>query len=326
MPTAQFTAAAGSSRRKRRAVVVRGHRGVAVASERVVGLGLCVVDHVYVVERIDFAEPRTRFTERLVLSGGMIGTAISQAALLGCDAHVLSMLGDDEDGAFVRRSLERLGVKTAGLAASAEFETTIAVVLVERGTGERRFIVPDRRALEGSAPDFELSAIDTGATLLVDGHFPDQALRAVAKAREVGAMVVGDFHRPTPPVQRLLPYVDFPIVPLEFAEFIAPGDPQRAILEMADQFGGTPVVTLGAQGGLYLDAGVVRGYSAEPVEVVDTTGAGDVFHGAFAAGLSRGWSLARALDLARRAAALCCTALGGAGRLMTQEESLADTD
>ena len=295
-----------------------------MASEKVVGLGLCVIDHVYVVERLDFAETRTRFTQRLVLSGGMIGTAISQAAMLGCDAHVLSMLGDDEDGRFVRGSLERLGVKTAQLAVSAEATTTVAVVLVEQNTGEQRFIVPDRRELERSAPDFDLTAIDSTATLLVDGHFSEQALRAAVKAREVGAAVVGDFHRPSPAVRELLPYVDFPVVPLEFAELFSPGDPQRALLELADQFGGTPVVTLGADGGLYLDEGRVRRFAAQPVSIMDMTGAGDVFHGAFAAGLSRGWTLEKSIDLASRAAALCCTALGGAGRLMTREESLAE--
>jgi sulfofructose kinase len=294
-----------------------------VASERVVGLGLCVIDHIYVVERLDLADTRTRFTERLVLSGGMIGTAISQAAVLGCDAHVLSMLGDDDDGHFVRRSLERCGVKTERLAISAGLGTTVAVVLVDRKSGEQRFIVPDRRELERAASDFDLTAIDSKATLLVDGHFPEQALRAVVKAREVGASVIGDFHRPSPAVRSLLPYVDFPVVPFEFAERFSPGDPQRALLELAEQFGGTPVVTLGAEGGLYLDEGHVRRFAARPVSVVDATGAGDVFHGAFAAGLSRGWTLAKSIDLACRAAALCCTALGGAGRLMTREESLA---
>ena len=293
-----------------------------MASEKVVGLGLCVIDHVYVVDRLDFAEARTRFTQRLVISGGMIGTAISQAAMLGCDAHVLSMLGDDDDGRFVRRSLEGLGVKTGRLAISAGVATTVAVVLVERDSGERRFIVSDRRELEHGASDFDLTEIDSAATLLVDGHFPEQALRAVAKAREVGAVVIGDFHRPSPAIRRLLPYVDFPVVPLEFAELFSAGGPRQAILEMADQFGGTPVVTLGAEGGLYLDEGDVRRFAARPVRVVDTTGAGDVFHGAFAAGLSKGWTLAKSIDLACRAAALCCTAIGGAGRLMTREESL----
>ncbi len=296
-----------------------------MASEKIIGLGLCVIDHVYVVEGLDFAEPRTRFTERLIVSGGMIGTAISQAAKLGCDAHVLSMLGDDEDGRFVRRSLEAAGVETRRLEISREAATTVAVVLVERKSGERRFIVPDRRALEAGAPDFDLSAIDRSTTLLVDGHFPEQALRAVRRAREAGASVVGDFHRPSSTVRKLLPYVDYPVVPLEFAELFSPGDPQRALLEMADQFGGIPVVTLGAKGGLYLDDGRVRRFAARPVRVVDTTGAGDVFHGAFAAGLSRGWALEKSIELASRAAALCCTALGGAGRLMTREESLAES-
>jgi sugar/nucleoside kinase (ribokinase family) len=246
--------------------------------------------------------------------------------MLGCDAQVLSMLGEDDDGRFVRRSLKRFGVKTGQLATSAEVATTVAVVLVERNSGESLFIVPDRRELEHGAPDFDLTAIDSSATLLVDGHFPEQALRAVSKAREVGASVVGDFHRPSPAVRNLLPYVDFPVVPLEFAELFSPGDPQRAVLEMADQFGGTPVVTLGAEGGLYFDEGRVRRFAARPVGVVDATGAGDVFHGAFAVGLSRGWMLAKSIDLACRAAALCCTALGGAGRLMTREESLEEPD
>ena len=75
-------------------------------------------DHVYVVERLDFVEPRIRFTRRLVLPGGMIGTAVSQAAMLGCDAHLLSMLGDDADGRFVRSVLEEIGVETGRLAIS----------------------------------------------------------------------------------------------------------------------------------------------------------------------------------------------------------------
>jgi sulfofructose kinase len=209
---------------------------------------------------------------------------------------------------------------------SPDSATTVAVVLVERESGERRFIVPDRRELERRAPAFDLTAIDSTAVVMVDGHFPDQALQAVARAREVGAWVVGDFHRPSPAVRKLLPYIDFPVVPLEFAELFSTGGPQRAIREMAEQFGGTPVVTLGGEGGLYLEEGHVRRFAARPASVVDTTGAGDVFHGAFAAGLSRGWTLARSIELAARAASLCCTALGGAARLMTREESLVETD
>jgi sulfofructose kinase len=294
-----------------------------VANAKIVGLGLCVVDHAYVVDPLDLDEIRTRFTERLVSSGGTIGTALAQAASLGANAHVLSRLGDDADGRFVRRSLKTSGVNTGRLVLSPETTTTVAVVLVERRTGERRFIVPDRRALERGIPDFDLTPIDRGSVLLVDGHFPKQALQAVRQARRVGASVIGDFHRPSPVVRRLLPYVDYPIVPFEFANLFHPGDPRKVVRELAEQYGGTPIVTLGAKGGVYLDEGRVRHFAARRVRVVDTTGAGDVFHGAFAVGLSRGWTIPESIDLAVRAASLCCTALGGSSRLMTRKESFA---
>jgi sulfofructose kinase len=286
---------------------------------RVVGLGLCVVDHTYRVEGLRIESPRTRFSERRVSSGGMIGTALSQAALLGCDTHVLSVVGADAEGRFVRRALRRAGVKTRRLLLSARVPTTVAVVLVDP-KGERRFIVPDRRALESRAPALDLSIVASGTLLLLDGHFPAQALRAARRARAAGGLVVGDFHRPSPALLRLLPYVDHPIVPQEFVEAWGRGDPRDALRELARLSRGLPVVTQGRRGGLYLEGGRVRRFRAHRARVVDTTGAGDVFHGAFAAGLVHGLGVAAALDLAARAASLNCTALGGAGRFMTRGE------
>jgi sulfofructose kinase len=80
---------------------------------------------------------------------------------------------------------------------------------------------------------------------------------------------------------------------------------------LAERYGATPVVTLGARGGLYWRDGRIRRFAAPRVRVRDTTGAGDAFHGAFAAGLSRGLPLAAAIDLAARAAARACSVLGG---------------
>lgn len=278
-----------------------------------------MLDHTYRVEGFDPQRVRTRFSERRVSSGGMIGTALSQAAALGCEAHVLSVVGADAEGRFVRSELRRAGVRTSRLLLSERTPTTLAVVLVDPA-GERRFLVPDRRALEARAPALDLSVIGPGTLLLLDGHFPAQALRAVRRARAVGAIAVGDFHRPSPGVRRLLPHVDHAIVPLEFVEASGERDPRRTLRELARVTRGSPVVTLGRRGGLYLEGGRVRRFRARRVRVVDTTGAGDVFHGAFAAGLVHGLDFAEALDLAARAAALNCTALGGAGRFMTLDE------
>jgi sugar/nucleoside kinase (ribokinase family) len=288
-----------------------------VGYTRIVGLGLCVVDHSYLVDGLERAGERTRYTQRRVSSGGMMGTALSQAARLGCPAHVLSVLGDDEYGRLVRRELRAAGVKTGRLVLSPRLETTVAVVLVDRDSGERRFVVPERRGLEARAPALDLGLIDARTLLLVDGHFPAQALRAVRRARAVGATVIADFHRSRTEVRRLLPHVDHAIVSEEYAASAGHADPREALRALAVATRGGPVLTLGRRGGLYLEGSRVRRFRAHRTRVVDSTGAGDVFHGAFAAGLFRGLEFAQALDLAARAAALGCTALGGAGRLMT---------
>jgi sulfofructose kinase len=287
---------------------------------RVVGLGLCVVDHLYVVERFDPHAERIRYALREVSSGGMVGNALTQVAKLGCAAHVLSLVGNDAEGRLVRRSLRAAGVVTRRLVKDARRPTTVAVVQVARSGGERRFLVPDRRALERGVPAFDLAPLDARAVLLVDGHFPAQALRAVRRARALGARVVADFHRPLPEVLRLLRYVDYPIVPLEFARAYAAGDARRALVQLAAASGGTPIVTLGARGGVYLEGGRVRRFAAPRVRVCDTTGAGDAFHGAFAAGLCQGLALRDNIARAARAGALCCTALGPTRRQLTRAD------
>ncbi len=287
---------------------------------RVVGVGLCVLDHVFLVDRLDLAETRLRFREHRVGGGGMVSNALAQAAQLGCEAHLVSMVGDDPDGRRMARELRVLGVHTRRLVRSRSSATTLAVVLVARRGGERRFLVPDRRALEREAPDFALPRFDSRTILLVDGHFPRQALRAAKRARAAGATVIADFHRPRPEALQILPFVDYPIVPREFSDAWGRGGPRQTLRALHERGGGTPVVTLGAAGGIYLEAGRVRRFRAHRVRARDTTGAGDAFHGGFAAGLYRGWELARALDLGARAAALNCTALGARGRLMTRAD------
>ncbi len=289
--------------------------------DRVVGLGLCVVDHSYLVSGLNAGLVRTRFSQRLVAPGGMAGNAMAQAAALGCRSHMLTALGDDDEGRFVRRALRRAGVKTQHVVSTPQMQTTVAVVLVDRRTGERRFIVPDRRGLEARAPDFELSLIGPRTLLLIDGHFPQQALRAVRRAREVGATVIADFYQPRPGVKRLLRDVDHAIVPLEYVEACGYPSPRAALADLARCTRDRPVVTLGRRGGIHVDGRRVRRFRAHPTRVVDTTGAGDAFHGAFSAGLYYGLAFEEALDLGARAAALCCSALGATGRLMTRAEA-----
>jgi len=296
---------------------------VAPARGAVVGLGLSVLDELYVLERLDVSAPRQRYRERVVGAGGMVANALCQAVALGARARLLTAHGDDAEGRRVRRELRAAGVDVRRAVRTDALPTTVAVVLVRRRDGERRFLVPDRRALEGRAPAFDVSCIDARSVLLVDGHFGREALRAARRARTVGAPVVADFHRDVPEVRRLLPFVDYAIVPEEFARATGRGDARDALRRLQRALcGGTPIVTQGARGGVYLDAdGRVRRFASPRVRVRDTTGAGDAFHGAFCVGLLRGLPLERCLALAARAAGLACTELGARGRLLTAAEA-----
>jgi sulfofructose kinase len=286
----------------------------------VVGLGLCVVDHLYVVDELPGASERTRYTQREVLAGGMVSNALAQAARLGCRAELISLVGNDGDGRYARRRLRAIGVATRGLVLSGRFPTTIAVVMIAARDGERRFLTAWRAPFERRVPAFDLAPVRAGSVLLLDGHFPAQALRAARRARGLGVPVVADFSDPRPDYLRLLPWVDYAVLPEAFVRSWSPGDPARALRRLRREFGGSPVVTLGARGGIYWHEGAVRSFRSPRVRVRDTTGAGDVFHGAFAAGVAHGLPLPENVARAARAGALACTAIGATTRLASRRE------
>jgi len=295
----------------------------------VVGLGLCVLDELLEVDDLGLAAVRTRVHARRRAPGGMVATALAAAARLGCRSELLTLLGDDPEGRAVLRALRAHGVSTRRALRSGRWATTISTVLVERGTGERRFLLPDRRPIERGAPAFDLTPVRRlrgesarhRSVLLVDGHFQRNALAAVRRARERGVPVVADLHDARPAFRRLLPYVDFPIVPEEFCASWGAGGPRETLRDLHRRYGGTPVVTLGARGALAWLGGRALRVPARRVAVRDTTGAGDVFHGAFAAALARGLEPAEALGPASRAAAAACTGLGGSARLLSAHQA-----
>ncbi|MCG8589107.1 MAG: carbohydrate kinase family protein [Proteobacteria bacterium] len=273
-------------------------------------------DELFVVDDIRSTAGRTRYRQRAVGPGGMVSTALAQAAALGCAAQLVTAVGRDREGEETLRELRRLGVDTRRVVRDPSHPTTTSVVLVDAKSAERRFLLPDRSRHERGV-ELSLAGVARAQVLLVDGHYPVPALAAVRRAREAGVPVVGDFADARPGIRRLLPYVDFPIVPEEFcAEWGA--DARATLQQLASRFGGQPVVTQGARGALAWADGRVRRVPARRVPrraLRDTTGAGDVFHGAFAAGLSFGRGVPEALQLAARAAAKACTALGGTGHL-----------
>jgi sugar/nucleoside kinase (ribokinase family) len=290
-------------------------------SPRILGVGIACLDYLFVAPR-PAPGGQAELRERLIQGGGLIGTALVAAARLGASAVIWTWVGEDVEGEQVAAGLREEGVDTRHVAVIAGARTPVSFIHVEEGSGERTIYHGPRLPLPAASLrklDHHLLACDV---LLVDGVWPEASRRVAARARQQAVPVVGDFC-PGPELAELAREVTALIVPSGCADRLAPATSREEQLRLLARGGPRFVaITAGEQGCYYLDEGGAAHQPGFSIPVVDTTGAGDVFHGAFAYALARQWSHSRAVEFASAAAALSCRALGGRTAAPTLEETL----
>jgi sulfofructose kinase len=256
--------------------------------------------------------------------GGPTATALVALTRLGAKAGYLGVLGDDESGRRALADLRREGVDTSRVVVRPGARSHTCIVLVEAGTG-RRSILCDRGALGALAlTDADRRYVARARFLHLDGQFIEAAITAARWAWEAGVRVSFDANRPRPRLDELLPLVDVLVTSATFpAAYTGHDDLTQAMRALRALGPETVVVTLGPEGCAYLaDERVVR-LPRFAVNVVDTTGAGDAFHGAYLFGLLQGWDAAERARFANAVAALNCRALGGRAALPSLTETRA---
>ena len=291
----------------------------------IVGVGHVSVDHVFQVEAFPGPAAKAAARDYRLQVGGMTANAVVAAARLGARATLAAAVGDDGWFEVIRAHFLREGVEPAGLLVVERAHTSVAAVIVEAG-GERLIVGRRGDAAERApAARFEPAWLDGADALLTDPRCPPwsaQALRA-AHARGVLSVFDGDV-APAADLRALAGLADWAV----FSEpglqaFAGPGatlhDALSGVLAAGAQ---QAVVTLGERGLAWLAPGAtLRQWPALPVPaVVDTTGAGDVFHAALGFALAAGQAPPHALCFAAAAAALKCTRAGGALGAPTLEE------
>ena len=288
----------------------------------VVGLGYASWDYLGIVPRPPVFDADTMtLTGFARCGGGPVATTLVTLARLGVKVGYLGVLGDDESGRQALADLRREGVDTSRVVVRPGARSHTCLVLVETGTG-RRSILCDRGTL-GELPltDTDRGYIIKARFLHLDGQFMAAAITAARWAREAGVRVSFDANRPRPRLDELLPLVDVLVTSTSFpAAHTGHDDLARATRALCALGPETVVVTLGPEGCAYLEGGRVVGVPGFAVDVVDTTGAGDAFHGAYLFGLLQGWEVGETARFANAVAALNCRALGGRGGLPTLAE------
>ncbi len=272
-----------------------------------------MLDHIFTLARLP-AGAGKYFALRLdEVGGGPAASAAAAIARLGGVASLFARVGDDAAAAAIVAELAAQGVDVEGVRRSPNAHSPTAAVLVGEG-GERLIATYADPRLPDDATWLPLERIAAAGCLLVDVRWPTGAAAALGAAFAHGLPSVLDADAsPEPEAVRPLlaraSHVVFSQTGLAAATGIA--DPERALVVARRLAPGWLAVTLGERGALSLEAEGIRHWPAFAVSAIDTVGAGDVFHGAFALGLAETMPLPRAMRFAAAAAALKCARPGG---------------
>lgn len=280
----------------------------------VICLGATVLDRVLVVEKFSSVGVKMRASRWEERGGGPAATAAICIARLGMRASLWSRLGDDHEGQAMLHTLAESGIDLSHARVIAGATTLQSVVIVD-GAGERLIIGhPANGAARGD--DGELlrglpTAVTRATAVLADASWVSgaEALFEAARHHSVPSVLDGDLGRGDPELlERLSARADYSVYS-EVGWHVLTGldGPDLAAMRaLRDRTDTLPSMTMGDRGSFWLIDDELRHVPAVPVAISDTTGAGDVFHGAFAAALAEGRSVLPAAEFAAATAALKC--------------------
>ncbi len=273
----------------------------------VLGIGAVAVDDVLYVEEFPIVDAKTSVRRRQRYLGGLTAIALVTAARLGCKTAYAGILGNDEFSEFAVSNLKRESVDVTHLIRHPEPRPIISTIIVGERLSTRNifFHLCDISGADADLPDE--SIIRAAKVLLVDHLGMEGMIRAARIAHAAGIPIVSDLElNVSAHFQELIGLIDHLILSQDMAATItAEAQPEAAALKLWNSTRSVVVVTCGAEGAWYLtQEGIVRHQPAFRVNTVDTTGCGDVFHGAYAACLVRGMPTAERIRFASAAAAL----------------------
>ncbi|MGI9404543.1 MAG: PfkB family carbohydrate kinase [Hyphomicrobium sp.] len=288
----------------------------------IICIGHAALDHVYRIEAFPPVPTKVRSLEHIESGGGMASNAAAAIGRLGAHVELWSRTGADEAGAKIHAFLEADGVDVRFLKTYEGARSSTSAVIVD-GNGDRLIIGERDHAMSMDASWLPLDRIAGAAAVLSDMRWVEGTRAAFAKAHAHGVTTMLDADLGGGDVfAEFLCLADYAIFSGPALDDFAPGsdDVQRLarVLAAGVRHAG---VTRGAQGYSWASAEGANGHQpAFSVNVVDTTGAGDAFHGGFAWALMQGRGQAECARIAAAVAALKCKRLGARSGLPTLGE------
>jgi sulfofructose kinase len=283
----------------------------------VVGVGLNATDTVLMVPHFPPCGGKVPFSGETIAVGGQVATAMVTCARLGLRTKYIGTVGDDERGRIQLASLRESGIDLTHVQQRHNCPNQSAYIVVDQSSGERTVFWNRPDCLTISPEAITEDQIACARLLHIDGHDTPAVQRAAEIARASGIPVTVDVDTIYPGFEHVLPLVDYLIASSEFpGRWTGIADPFAALTAIQQRHNmRVAAMTLGAYGSLALEDGRFIYSPGFAVECIDTTGAGDVFHGAFCYAVLNNMPLRAALEFSNAMAALNCTAFGARGGL-----------
>ncbi len=284
-----------------------------------VGVGLNATDTLIALANYPARGSKVEYRSANVLPGGQVATAVVACQHWGMSTRYVGVLGDDTAATLHREAFTRAGVEMQLISVPGGASPQ-SLILVDGG-GERTVLCRRDERVALKSGDLDRQWIVNARALHVDGYDTEAATVAAGWARAAGIPVIADLDELYPGMDELLENVDYLIVSRDIpSRLMAEPDLEMALRQMQRRYGcRLTAATLGHEGVLAWNGKQLHHTSAYRVPVVDTTGAGDIFHAGFIYGLLQNWPLERQLDFSCAAAALNCMAIGARGGIQAIE-------
>jgi sugar/nucleoside kinase (ribokinase family) len=278
----------------------------------VVGMGLNSVDFLSVVPEFPAPNSKVKMLRFSKQGGGQVATAMVALSRWGVKTKYIGKVGEDDLGQFSLNSIRQEGVDVSSVTIEPNATNQFSMIIVDGPSGDRTILWNRDERLMYRGAELRKEEVCSGKLLHLDGHDIRAALRCARWAKEERIPTVIDLDKVEPLTSELIKEIDFLITSSRFPTlFTGILDREKALLELQKHTTGFLCATLGHEGSVAMVNGEFIYAEGFKVEVVDTTGAGDVFHGGFIYGLLKNWEVAETLKFANVAAALKCRDLGG---------------
>ncbi len=281
---------------------------------KVAGLGQCSLDYITTLKAYPEEDTKAEVEGITVQGGGPVATALVALSRLGVKSYFSGIISNDRAGAEIRAGLKKEGVDTRGLRQRPGGESQRAFIVAASSSGTRTIFWQRPTVAPLSANEVRASFLKDKDFLLLDALMPAASIKAATLANRAGVPVMCDAGSVREGMAELLPLCDYVVASEVFARSYA-GTPVKCLKALGGIGVKAATVTLGRKGSITAERepGIGARFTtpAFKVKAVDTTGAGDVFHGGYIYGLLQGWKLERVVEFASAVAALKCEVPGG---------------